>query len=53
MNLRYPNDATEESHSKRGYMVDCVYRCCAHSGSTYKVRTYDMYMNDDMGEKRS
>lgn len=53
MNLRYPNDATEESHSKRGYMVDCVYRYCAHSGSTYKVRTYDMYMNDDMGEKRS
>lgn len=38
--------------SPASYMVDCLYRYCEHSGTTYQVRTYEMYMRDDMGEKK-
>lgn len=36
-----------------GYMLDCLYRGWSISGSTRELRTYNQYMNDDMGTKKA
>ena len=38
--------------SQQWYLVDCLYRLCEHSGTTYQVRSYELFLKDDMGEKR-
>lgn len=45
---------TEEADISKeaNYVIDCVYRYCSFSGSSYKPRTYEQYLNDDMGEKK-
>ncbi|MCD8021081.1 MAG: serine/threonine protein kinase [Clostridiales bacterium] len=34
------------------YVVDCVYRYCSFGGTTYKPRSYELFMQSDMGEKK-
>ena len=47
-----PDDNAEEDHSNQDYMIDCLYRGTSFTGSTYQMRTYNQFMNDDLGEKK-
>ena len=51
LDFAYDEDDPGE-RSQQWYLVDCLYRYCEHSGTTYKVRSYDLFLKDDMGEKR-
>lgn len=39
-------------HTQTGYLLDCMYRGWSLSGSTYALRSYEQYMDDDMGSKK-
>lgn len=53
MEFKYePDDSAEEDHSDQDYMIDCLYRGTSFTGSTYQMRTYNQFMNDDLGEKK-
>ncbi|MDD7389454.1 MAG: zinc ribbon domain-containing protein [Lachnospiraceae bacterium] len=39
-------------YTECGYMLDCMYRGWSISGSTRELRSFDQYMNDDMGAKK-
>ena len=52
LEFRYTDLKGSGNISESSYMVDCLYRYCEHSGTGYKVRTYDMYLRGDMGEER-
>ncbi|MCI8550338.1 MAG: zinc ribbon domain-containing protein [Lachnospiraceae bacterium] len=45
-------DGIGVDYTRTGYLVDCLYRGWSLSGSTYALRTFDQYMNDDMGDKK-
>lgn len=47
-----PDDYAQEDHSNQDYMIDCLYRGTSFTGSTYQMRTYDQFMDDDLGEKK-
>lgn len=47
-----PDDYAQEDYSNQDYMIDCLYRGTSFTGSTYQMRTYDQFMNDDLGEKK-
>ena len=34
------------------FIVICVYRYCYFSGGTYRPRTYQQFLKDDMGKKK-
>ena len=34
------------------YVVDCVYRFCSFSGGTYQPRSYQQFLDDNMGSKK-
>ena len=42
----------KELDGKRNYYIDCLYRMCSFSGGTYKPRTYDQFLSNDMGTKK-
>lgn len=52
MELYYPDSAPEYDYDDVNYIVDCVYRYCSFAGGTYKPRSHELFMKDDMGEKK-
>ena len=42
----------EYERSLNGYLTDCLYRGWSISGSSYKLRSYELFKKDDMGEKK-
>lgn len=46
------DDATSEGYSDQDYMIDCLYRGTSFTGSTYKIRTYGQFIDDDLGDKK-
>lgn len=46
------NNGAGIDYTPTGYLVDCIYRGWSISGSTYKLRTYKQYLNDEMGSKK-
>nr|WP_300304325.1 hypothetical protein [uncultured Anaerostipes sp.] len=52
MSVGFPDIDDSETRDKINYYVDCLYRMCSFSGGTYKPRTYDQFLNDDMGTKK-
>lgn len=48
----YPDPDIEYDYDDINYVVDCVYRYCSFSGGTYKPRTYQQFLKDDMGTKK-
>lgn len=53
MELYYPDSAPEYDYDDVNYIIDCVYRYCSFAGGTYKPRTWEMFSNDQMGEKKT
>ncbi|MDO4943362.1 MAG: hypothetical protein Q4E73_11095 [Lachnospiraceae bacterium] len=47
----YDNNSSDE-YKDINYVVDCVYRGCSFSGTTYRLRTFSQFQADDMGEKK-
>ena len=41
-----------EEYSLNGYLTDCLYRGWSISGSSYRLRNYDLFKKDDMGTKK-
>ena len=39
-------------YNPQNYMIDCIYRLCEHSGTSYLIRNYNQFLKDDMGTKR-
>lgn len=52
MEVGFPDTDDKELNDKMNYYVDCLYRMCSFSGGTYRPRTYDQFLNDDMGTKK-
>jgi hypothetical protein len=39
-------------YNPQNYMIDCMYRGFAHSGTSYQIRSYEQFLAEDMGTKR-
>lgn len=52
MDFEYYEPDTNNYHTPQNYMIDCLYRLCEHSGTSYRVRTYEQFLADDMGKKK-
>lgn len=52
MEFYYQDDDPDYEYDDIDYVVDCIYRYCSFSGSTYEPRTLDLFLNDDMGTKK-
>ena len=52
LTMEYPDRDPDVFFKPINYIVDCVYRYCSFSGTTYKPRTYQQFLNDDMGSKK-
>lgn len=48
----YPDPDINYDYDDINYVVDCVYRYCSFSGGSYKPRTYQQFLKDDMGTKK-
>ena len=46
------NYILKDDYNAIDYVVDCVYRYCSFSGGTYRPRTYQQFLKDDMGKKK-
>ena len=44
----YPDPDMKDDYNAIDYVVDCVYRYCSFSGGTYRPRTYQQFLKDDM-----
>lgn len=53
LDYEYGSSDNSTYYTAQNYMLDCMYRYCEHSGTTYKPRTWEMFLNDQMGEKRT
>lgn len=47
---RYTSDKTQDN--KKNYYIDTMYRMCSFGRGTYQPRTYQQFLNDDMGTKK-
>lgn len=52
MEFYYPDANPEYDYDDVNYILDCVYRYCSFAGGTYKPRSYEMFLQDDMGVKK-
>lgn len=52
LEVYYPDPDTSYDYDDINYVVDCIYRYCSFSGTTYKPRTYQQFLKDDMGSKK-
>ena len=52
LKFTYPDPDIHDDYNMIDYVVDCVYRYCSFSGGTYKPRTYQQFLKDDMGTKK-
>ena len=48
----YYEKGDAEEYSLNGYLTDCLYRGWSISGSSYRLRNYDLFKKDDMGTKK-
>lgn len=53
LDYEYSSSDTSTYYTAQNYMLDCIYRYCEHSGTTYKPRTWDDFNHDRMGEKKN
>ena len=48
----YLTGCTPDDYDDVNYIIDYVYRYCSFAGGTYKPRSHELFMRDDMGEKK-
>lgn len=52
MSVSYQNTDDLELDHQINYYIDCLYRMCSFGGSSYAPRTYNQFLQDDMGTKK-
>lgn len=52
LKFTYPDPDMTDDYNEIDYVVDCIYRFCSFSGGTYQPRSYQQFLNDDMGSKK-
>lgn len=52
MEIEFEDSDYKDSYKEINYIIDCMYRGCSFTNSSYKVRTYQQFKNDEMGEKK-
>lgn len=52
MEIEFKDSDYTDSYKEINYIIDCMYRGCSFTNSSYKVRTYQQFKNDEMGEKK-
>lgn len=52
MEIEFEDSDYKDSYKEINYVIDCMYRGCSFTNSSYKVRTYKQFKNDEMGEKK-
>ncbi|MCO7154124.1 hypothetical protein NIA73_13080 [Anaerobutyricum hallii] len=52
MKFTYPDPDMTNDYNEIDYVVDCVYRFCSFSGGTYQPRSYQQFLDDNMGSKK-
>ena len=52
MEIEFKDSDYKDSYKEINYIIDCMYRGCSFTNSSYKVRTYQQFKNDEMGEKK-
>ena len=53
MEFRFYDPDIQNDYDDINYLMDCIYRYCSFSGSTYKPRGYKKFLKDDMGQKKA
>lgn len=53
LDFEYGSSDNSTYYTAQNYMLECMYRYCEHSGTSYKPRTWEMFSNDQMGEKKT
>ncbi|KIR01546.1 hypothetical protein P261_00360 [Lachnospiraceae bacterium TWA4] len=53
LKVYYPTENLKTfDYTPKGYFLDCIYRGWSLSGTSYKYRTWNQYLNNDMGMKK-
>lgn len=52
LDYEYGSSDNTQYYTPQNYMLECMYRYCEHSGTTYKPRTWQEFLEDQMGEKK-
>lgn len=52
MDIEYNETDPDDEYKEINYVVDCMYRGCSFTNSTYKLRTFEQFQKDDMGQKK-
>lgn len=52
LKFTYPDPDMTNDYNEIDYVVDCVYRFCSFSGGTYQPRSYQQFLDDNMGSKK-
>ena len=54
MMITYPYSTSEMDvfENPKNYFIDCMYRYCSFSGTSYKPRTYKQFVNNEWGSKK-
>lgn len=53
VDFEYSDPDVDDFYTPQNYMIDCLYRLCDHSGADYEARTYEQFLADDSGTKKS
>ena len=52
MQINFFDSDYKDEYKEINYVVDCMYRGCSFTNSTYQMRTFDQFREDDMGVKK-
>lgn len=52
MKIAYEDPEYTNPHKTINYVVDCMYRACSFSNTTYQLRTFAQFQKDLMGTKK-
>ena len=52
MEVEYKDSDSSNEYKEINYVLDCLYRGCSFTNSTYKMRNFAQFKKDDMGTKK-
>ena len=52
MEIDFKDSDYKDEFKPINYVVDCMYRGCSFTNSTYQMRSFTQFQNDDMGYKK-
>lgn len=52
MQINFVDSDYKDEYKEINYVVDCMYRGCSFTNSTYQMRTFEQFKEDDMGVKK-